>query len=253
MIKKKHLIIIGIAIMAIVVIVCISNARHAELVKYRHTFKTVEEMQDAMTGTWSAETTVPDKDGNWRSFVYEQLIINDSGITRKGYRAMYYNEEGPIVKDTYSHINWYPRDGYFTYNFYEAVVSSDNLTLKVSFTGTNGQKYTTEYKRGGSFPTSDPSEYSIYNGLDMVVTSLYNNSGYTVCEAKITNNSGYKKFDFIKVKGVFTDASGKTVYDTDWSYAVGSEGLLPGETKTFRLSVPKNTNIKKCNLTIISD
>lgn len=75
------------------------------------------------------------------------------------------------------------------------------------------------------------------------------NSSYTVCTATITNN-GRKTYTFIEVKGKFKDSSG-TILDTDWTYAVGSEGLAPGESATFRLSVSKNTNILTCELEIL--
>jgi len=75
------------------------------------------------------------------------------------------------------------------------------------------------------------------------------NSVYTVCTATI-KNTGRKKYTFIEVKGKFKNSSG-TVIDTDWTYAVGSEGLAPGESKSFRLSVDKNSNIKKCDFEIL--
>ena len=75
------------------------------------------------------------------------------------------------------------------------------------------------------------------------------NSSYTVCTATITNN-GKKTYTFIEIKGKFKDSSG-TILDTDWTYAVGSEGLAPGESATFRLSVSKNTNIITCELEIL--
>ena len=87
---------------------------------------------------------------------------------------------------------------------------------------------------------------------DVLVFSNINvskNSSYTVCTATITNN-GRKTYTFIEVKGKFKDSSG-TILDTDWTYAVGSEGLEPGESATFRLSVSKNTNITKCELEIL--
>lgn len=87
---------------------------------------------------------------------------------------------------------------------------------------------------------------------DVLVFSDINvsqNSSYTICTATITNN-GRKTYTFIEVKGKFKDASG-TVLDTDWTYAAGSEGLEPGETATFRLSVKKNMNITKCDLEIL--
>ena len=62
-------------------------------------------------------------------------------------------------------------------------------------------------------------------------------------------NSGSKTYDFIKLKGSFKDSSGNVV-DTDWTYAVGSEGLAPGDTVTFRMSVDKDYSIKSCSVSI---
>lgn len=75
------------------------------------------------------------------------------------------------------------------------------------------------------------------------------NSSYTVCAGTVTNN-GKKTYDYVQIKGAFKDSSG-TVLDTDWTYAVGLEGLAPGESTTIRMSVPKNINIKDCKITIM--
>lgn len=80
-------------------------------------------------------------------------------------------------------------------------------------------------------------------------TNVSKNGSYTICTATITNN-GKKTYTFIEVKGKFKDSTGTTL-DTDWTYAVGSEGLEPGESATFRLSVSKNTNITTCELEIL--
>lgn len=79
--------------------------------------------------------------------------------------------------------------------------------------------------------------------------SVTKNSSYTICNATITNN-GKKTYTFIEVKGKFKNSSG-TILDTDWTYAVGSEGLAPGESASFRLYVDKDTNIVKCDLEIL--
>ena len=39
--------------------------------------------------------------------------------------------------------------------------------------------------------------------------------------------------------------------DTDWTYVVGSEGLAPGETKSYHLSVPKDYTIRSCTVSIL--
>ncbi|MCI5679537.1 MAG: FxLYD domain-containing protein [Bacteroidales bacterium] len=75
------------------------------------------------------------------------------------------------------------------------------------------------------------------------------NSSYTVLNGTVTN-TGNRTYEFIEIKGAFKDSSGKVV-DTDWTYAVGSEGLAPGESTTFRMSVPKDYSIRDCSISII--
>ena len=98
---------------------------------------------------------------------------------------------------------------------------------------------------GSSSSSSYESAYSVLKISGVKVTT---NSSYTVCTGTITNN-GKKTYEFVKVKGSFKNSSG-TVIDTDWTYAVGSEGLAPGESKTFRMSVPKDYDIKSCSVSI---
>ena len=81
---------------------------------------------------------------------------------------------------------------------------------------------------------------------DKVLTS---NSSYTIAERKITNKSSYTVY-LVKIKGTFKDSSGNVV-DTDWTYAVGSEGLAPGESKKWRMSVSKDYSIKRCDVSVI--
>ena len=107
------------------------------------------------------------------------------------------------------------------------------------------------YKKGGymSSSSSNSSSYeSAYSVLKISGVSVTSNSSYTVCTGTITNN-GKKTYKYVKIKGSFKNSSG-TVLDTDWTYAVGSEGLAPGESKTFRMSVPKNYDIKSCSVSI---
>ena len=85
--------------------------------------------------------------------------------------------------------------------------------------------------------------------LEFSNVRVTHNSLYTVCTGTITNN-GRKTYAFVEVKGLFKNSSG-TVLNTDWTYAVGSEGLAPGESTTFRLSVDKNVSITKCTMQIL--
>lgn len=87
------------------------------------------------------------------------------------------------------------------------------------------------------------------NVLDFSNVNISHNSSYTICTGTITNN-GRRTYSFVKIKGKFQDAYG-AILDTDWTYAVGSEELAPGETTTFRMSVNKNRDITKCTIEII--
>ena len=78
---------------------------------------------------------------------------------------------------------------------------------------------------------------------------IEHNSSYTVVTGTVTNN-GTHTYKFVEIKGSFESSAG-TVIDTDWTYAVGSEGLAPGESTTFRMSVTKNYLITDCDISII--
>ena len=78
---------------------------------------------------------------------------------------------------------------------------------------------------------------------------LYSEYSYTYVEGTITNNSD-STVSFVKIKGAFEDSYG-TVIDTDWTYAVGSEGLAPGESCKWHMSVDKDYAIDECTVSII--
>lgn len=105
---------------------------------------------------------------------------------------------------------------------------------------THSRSYTPDY----SYTPESAEDVLVFSDV-----SISHNSSYTVCTGTLTNN-GRRTYTFIEVKGKFKDSSGK-VLDTDWTYAVGSEGLAPGESTTFRISVDKNWDIKKCTMEIL--
>ena len=57
------------------------------------------------------------------------------------------------------------------------------------------------------------------------------------------------RYRYVKVKALFKNYSGSIV-DTDWTYAVDSTWLEPGESKTFYYMV-KNTKIKSATLSFV--
>ena len=77
---------------------------------------------------------------------------------------------------------------------------------------------------------------------------LSSNSSYTIAEGSLTNNSD-QTVSFVELKGAFKTSTGSVV-DTDWTYAVGSEGLAPGESCKWRMSVSKDRSITSCTVTV---
>ncbi len=110
------------------------------------------------------------------------------------------------------------------------------------------------YEKGGYMSSNSSgisnsySYESAYSALKFSNLQVSSNSSYTICTGTVTNN-GSKTYKFVQIKGSFKDSSG-TVLDTDSTYAVGSEGLAPGESKTFRMSVDKNYKISTCSVSI---
>ena len=78
---------------------------------------------------------------------------------------------------------------------------------------------------------------------------VYTKGNYTYAEGTVTNNSD-TTVTFLEIKGSFKTSSGSVV-DTDWTYAVGSEGLAPGESCKWKLSVEKDYSIKDCDISIL--
>jgi len=87
--------------------------------------------------------------------------------------------------------------------------------------------------------------------LRLEVTRLYLSStgNYYYAEGTVKNNSS-STVSYVKVKCAFMDSAGNVI-DTDWTYAVGSEGLAPGESKKWEMMVSYDRKIDKCRATIL--
>ena len=220
---KKKKIKIGFGLVAaVLVLVFIINAI---VMGGRTTYSSESEMRESLQGRY----TYYDEDGD----AMRQVVI--SGDTMQ--YIYKYSGHDPLLD---SEIEWNPSKG--TFETFEKWVVLSNGSLK-----NDGDVY----KKGGYMSTgssSSGSNESAYSVLKISGVKVTTNSSYTVCTGTITNN-GKKTYKFVKVKGSFKNSSG-TVIDTDWTYAVGSEGLAPGESKTFRMSVPKNYDIKSCSVSI---
>ena len=97
--------------------------------------------------------------------------------------------------------------------------------------------------------TSD-SESGAYSWqLTVSDVSVYSSYSFTYAEGSLKNNSD-TTVKYVKIKGTFKSYSG-TVIDTDWTYAVGGEGLEPGESCKWKMFVDRDSSIKDCEVTVL--
>ncbi len=222
--KKRN---IKIAIGTIVGIAFLILIIYGSIMSSRTTYKSASEMKTALQGTW----TYYNDNGD----AMRQIVISGDSCTI----VWKYSGSSDIKSD----ITWNPSQGTFK-TFQTYVVKSDG-TIKQD---------NDVYKKGGymSSSNSDYSANSYESGssvLKITIDSVTSNSGYTICTGSVKNN-GKNTYKYVEVKGAFKDSSGNVV-DTDWTYAAGSEGLAPGESSTFRLSVTKNSKISSCTVSLL--
>lgn len=194
---------------------------NAAILAGRTTYKDQSEMKAALQGTY----TYYDDSGD----ATKQLILSGETVT---YKWLFTGTEVDVPVQEWK----YSRG--IIYTFENIVVTSEG-NLK-----SDGDIY----QKGGETTTDQNNESSTprfeFSGLE-----LTSNSSYEICTGSIKNTSS-ETYYYVKVKCSFKDVS-DNVIDTDWTYAVGSEGLAPGESKSFRLSVPKNSAIISCTVNVI--
>ena len=187
-----------------------------------------------------------------------------------------YIEQERIIQNEIDFLNMYAPNQYYnhSWNYYEEYLNGLIPSIKsLQNLNPNGDEYydgaeiyavlmeasetilnKAEFEKVLSECNSDDSKMryateTAETAIKFTNVEIEHNSSYTVCTGTVTN-VGQHLYRFVTIKGGFTDSNGKVV-DTDDTYAVGKEGLSPGESCTFRMSVPRNISIKKCAITII--
>ena len=138
----------------------------------------------------------------------------------------------------------------------QAVIVILTLALTLSFAACGSSK-----KSSSSSSQSSSSQSSTFEMDHATYCLLYMNisdvkvshkSNYTYVTGTITNNGTYS-IKYVKVKAACKDSKG-TVIDTDWTYAVDSSWLEPGESNTFEMMVKDESGkIKSANVTVIAE
>ncbi len=75
-------------------------------------------------------------------------------------------------------------------------------------------------------------------------------SGEQSIVSGIIKNNGLNFYQNVKIQGDFYDKDGNLVYSNS-SYAVGAEGLSPGEDMSFKEIIPIDADISKCTVKVI--
>lgn len=114
-----------------------------------------------------------------------------------------------------------------------------------------GSIYCIDHEKGQTSSSSSSSSsfrYPSASDLQISNVSVQTNSAATYCTGTIKNN-GKLAFEFVRVKGSFKDGAGNVI-ETGSSYAVGSEGLSPGESTSFRIQCARNPKVKSCDVEV---
>ena len=225
--RKKRIIKIGSICVAVAIYIVFNW--NINILSNRTTYNSAAEMKTALQGTYTHY---------YMGETVSQLVISGDKAT------WVFNDGQTIEKDI---EKW---------NYKRGIVRTSESPLVVNKAG-NLERGNTVYKKGQfKTPTSKKSTStkayeSAESGFSVLQVSdvkVSYNSSYTVCTGSV-KNTGKKTYTFIEVKGAFKDYSG-TVLDTDWTYVVGSEGLAPNESSTFRMSIPKNFDVTSCTVSV---
>lgn len=128
-------------------------------------------------------------------------------------------------------------------DYYDISIEKADQLIKLDYSARSSE-IETLYSKGNAKAEQMEQESIVRemrerNPLKISELTLSSNSSYNILEGTATNVSE-KTLKFVEIKGLFKDSDGNVI-DTDWTYAVGSEGLAPNESKKFRMSV-KNDN-----------
>lgn len=97
-------------------------------------------------------------------------------------------------------------------------------------------------------------DHSLYCLLYMNISNVEveHKGSYAYVSGTITNNGTYQ-IKYVKVRAACKDYSGSTI-DTDWTYAVDSSWLNPGESKRFEMMIKdEDYKIKTVSVSVVSD
>ena len=195
----------------------------------RMTFSSVEAMRTQLEGVYakingSSQAIIDGDSLIWRMYIDEKAIDVDYEIEEWNPKRGYFVAEGnKVVVMRWGELRW-GKDDYYRLGSLTDSPREDNST--------NNQSY------------SDG-----YTDIKVEVDSFVKSQSYLICSGNVSN-SGKKTYYFVEVKAVFYDSSGKVI-DTDYTYAVGKEGLAPGESSKFEMYISYDERIESCSVSLL--
>ena len=107
-----------------------------------------------------------------------------------------------------------------------------------------------------SYNDDDYSSYEVTTteykpSLSITAKEAYQDGDYAYCNATISN-TGNTTYSYVKVKVTYYDES-YTILTTDWTYAVGSEGIEAGENIQFDMMTKIKGDMERYKLEILYD
>ena len=191
----------------------------------RSLFASEKDMKAAVQGVYTEYDS--------RGYGERQVVITSDNITIKYY----------FVPDGYSYNieKWDYKHGKIKAYKNIIILHNGNIKYDNSVFSPGGTLATVDEilnlspSSGSSYsrPASTPSP-TILDDLSFS-GKLKHSGSYAVYEGKVKNNSN-KTYYYVKMRVQFKSGLGEII-DTDWTYAIGSEGLRPNEQTTYQVSV----------------
>ena len=275
--KKKHLSLIYYGVLLLIAIVGVLiwffNFRidESELTKLANSIQE----DDVINKDHYFITTFISKDDNKEIFehekdkVYPYKLISTAA---ENFTSLSNSEKQDIVGEIADKINIETdgtslikcgRNKYCEIQTIYITTNSGNLEMYTYEINTSKLEYSYDDKNGDfQTETISPSAYSDSNSNDssdsttsqvepltLEETSCNRDSGYIYAKGYVKNNSD-QTLSFIQIQANFNDASGNIV-DTNYTYAVGSEGLAPYSRKSYEIMAPDQSTITDCKYNIV--
>lgn len=234
--KHRHKSLIAIIITAIIVVLVVMLIIYASIISGRSTYQNAKQMRQNVYGNYIEV----DDDGEIMRGTKTTVVINKQGLEETMVIPSLSASESDSVFTTKYKINkWSYKAGTF-----EIEINGLKYTVTVYNDGSIGylhQRFIRNYDKNGSSSSSvGATQNDIQNDLVLENKSLKASadSDYAYYYGTV-RNKGSVTHSFIKVTVTLYDEYGNVV-NTDYGYAVGDEGLAPGEAKQFDIMVANN-------------